>query len=146
MPHHTMPFKVSQIAEQVRGEVLGDGAVELTGFASADRARSGDLTFAEKDTYFTAAEQSPAAAIIVSGEFTSANKVLIRVPNTRIAVARLLPIFFPHDQLRPGIHPSAIVADSAQIDPTAHIGPNCVISAGVRLGARSALLGGNHIG
>jgi UDP-3-O-[3-hydroxymyristoyl] glucosamine N-acyltransferase len=141
-----MPYTVSQIAEQLRGEVLGDGAVELTGFASADNARNGDLTFAEKDTYFTAAEQSPAAAIIVSGEFTSAKKALIRVPNTRVAVARVLPAFFPTDQLLPGIHPNAIVADTAQIDPTAHIGPNCVVGAHVRLGARSALMGGNHVG
>ena len=53
-----MPFTASQIAERVRGEVLGDGSVELTGLAPADRAKSGDLTFAEKETYFAAAEQS----------------------------------------------------------------------------------------
>src|SRR5277367_2001657 len=141
-----MPYTVSQIAEQLRGEVLGDGAVELTGFASADRARNGDLTFAEKDTYFAAAEQSPAAAIIVSGEFTSAKKVLIRVPNTRVAVARVLPAFFPQDQHQPGIHPSATIAPSARIDPTACIGANCAVGAYVRLGARSVLMGGNHIG
>jgi UDP-3-O-[3-hydroxymyristoyl] glucosamine N-acyltransferase len=141
-----MPFTVSQIAEQLRGEVLGDGSVELTGFASADHARNGDLTFAEKEAYFAAAEQSQAAAIIVTGEFTSAKKVLIRVPNARVAVARVLPIFFPPDQHPLGIHPSAIIADSAQIDPTAHIGPNCVVGARVRLGARSVLMGGNHVG
>jgi len=141
-----MTFTVSQVAEQLRGEVLGDGAVELTGFASADRARNGDLTFAEKDTYFTAAEQSPAAAIIVSGEFTSAKKALIRVPNTRVAVARVLPAFFPQDQHTPGIHPSSTIAPSARIDLTAHIGPNCAVGAHVRLGARSVLMGGNHIG
>jgi UDP-3-O-[3-hydroxymyristoyl] glucosamine N-acyltransferase len=118
----------------------------LTGFASADHAKNGDLTFAEKATYFAAAEQSQAAAILVSGEFTSAKKVLIRVPNARIAVAKLLPSFFPPDQYPPGIHPSATIAATAQIDPIAHIGPNCVIGARVKIGARSALLGGNHIG
>ncbi len=141
-----MAFTVSQIAERVRGEVLGDGAVEITGIASADRAKTGDLTFAEKETYFAAAEQSQAAAILVTGEFTSAKKVLIRVPNTRVAVARLLPVFFPPDQHPSGIHPSAILDGSVQIDPTAHIGPNCVVGARVRLGARSVLMGGNHVG
>lgn len=141
-----MPITVSQIAEKLRGEVIGNGAVELTGFAAAEHARPGDLTFAEKETYFAAAEQSLAAAIIVSGEFTATTKVLIRVPNARVAVARVLPVFFPPDELPAGIHPSATVADSAQIDSTAHIGPNCVIGARVRLGARSVLVGGNHIG
>ena len=141
-----MPHTVAQIAELLRGTVTGDGAVAITGFTAADQARPGDLTFAEKETYFAAAEQSQASAILVSGEFTSATKVLIRVPNARVAVAKLLPVFFPPDQQPPGIHPSATVAASAQIDSTAHIGPNCVIGARVKIGARSALLGGNHIG
>jgi UDP-3-O-[3-hydroxymyristoyl] glucosamine N-acyltransferase len=141
-----MTITAAQIAEQLRGTVLGDGAIELTGFNSADNARPGDLTFAEKDSYFTAAEQSQASAILVSGEFASATKVLIRVPNARVAVAKLLPVFFPPDLQPAGIHPSATVAASAQIDPTAHIGPNCVIGARVKIGARSALLGGNHLG
>src|SRR6266849_8063938 len=104
-----MSVTAFQIAEQVRGEVLGDGSVELTGLAPADCARSGDLTFAEKETYFAAAEQSQATAILVSGEFTSSKKVLIRVPNARVAVARLLPFFFPADQHAPGIHPGAMI-------------------------------------
>ena len=141
-----MPFTASQIAEQLRGEVIGNGSVELTGLASADHAKSGDLTFAEKEIYFAAAEQSQATAILVSGEFTSSKKVLIRVPNARVAVAKLLPIFFPADQYPPGIHPSATIAATAQIDSTAHIGPGCVIGARVKIGAHTALLGGNHIG
>jgi UDP-3-O-[3-hydroxymyristoyl] glucosamine N-acyltransferase len=143
-----MSFTASHIAQQLRGEVLGDGAVELTGFASAENARPGDLTFAEKETYFAAAEASQASAILVSTEFSvpaTSAKVLIRVPNARVAVARLLPLLFPPTPQSPGIHPSASVAASAQIDVTAHIGPNCVIGERVQIGARSALLGGTHI-
>ena len=141
-----MTFTATQIAEQLKGEVIGDGAVLLTGFAAADLARAGDLTFAEKDTYFAAAEASAASAILVSGAFTSATKVIIRVPNARVAAARVLPLFFPPNQHPPGIHPSANIAPSAQVAATAHVGPGCVIGAGVTVGARSTLLGGNHIG
>ncbi|MBP9901631.1 MAG: UDP-3-O-(3-hydroxymyristoyl)glucosamine N-acyltransferase [Verrucomicrobiota bacterium] len=141
-----MTLTAYQIAEQLRGEVLGDGSVELTGFASAELAQPGDLTFAENENYFVVAEQSPATAILVSGEYRSAKKVLIRVPNARVAMARLLPVFFPPEQHPSGIHASAIIAASAQIDPTAHVGPNCVVGARVRLGAHSVLMGGNHIG
>jgi UDP-3-O-[3-hydroxymyristoyl] glucosamine N-acyltransferase len=141
-----MPFTASEIAQQLRGEVIGDGSIQITGFASAEHAREGDLTFAEKEIYFAAADASQASAILVSGEFASSKKVLIRVPHARIAVARLLPTFFPPDQHPQGIHPSATIAASAQIDPTAHIGPDCVVADRVRIGARSVLLGGNHIG
>src|SRR5437762_5797988 len=110
-----MPFTAAQIAEKLQGEVIGDGSIQLTGLAPADRARAGELTFAENAAYFAAAEQSQAAAILVAGTFTSSSKVLIRVPNARIALARLLPMFFPPEEHPRGIHPSAVIADSAQI-------------------------------
>lgn len=141
-----MPYTVAQIAEQLRGEVIGDAATTITGFAQADNARPGDLTFAEKESYFAAAEQGNASAILVSEPFTSTKKVLIRVKNARVAVARLLPLFFPPDAEPAGIHPSAAIDPSAQIDHTAHIGPHCVVKAGVKIGARSVLMGGNHLG
>jgi len=141
-----MSLTAAEIAKQVRGEVLGNASTLLTGFAPADCARAGDLTFADKEAYFLAADASPASAILVSGGFTSTTKVLIRVPNARVAVARVLPLFFPPDEAAPsGVHPSASVASSAQIDPTAHVGPGCVIGARAKVGARSVLMGGNHI-
>lgn len=141
-----MIITAAQIAEQLRGEVLGDGSVQLNGIAPADCARPGDLTFADKAAYFQAAELSQATAILVSKEFSTSHKVLIRVGNPRVAMARLLPMFFPPDKPTPGIHPSAVIADSAQIDATAQIGPHCVVGDRVRIGAHSTLMGGNHIG
>jgi UDP-3-O-[3-hydroxymyristoyl] glucosamine N-acyltransferase len=141
-----MPLTTAEIAKQIDGEVLGDHSVQLTGFASADKAKAGDLTFAENQTYFSRAEQSAAAAIMVDGEFTSTKKTLIRVPNARIAFAKVLPLFFPEPVLAPGIHASAVVAASAQVDPTASIGPHCVIGEQVRIGARCVLHGGDHVG
>jgi len=140
-----MPFTVAQIAEKLGGQVVGDGSIQLTGLAPAERARAGELTFAENASYFAAAEASHAAAILVAGPFVSESKVLIRVANARIVLARVLPLFFPPEEHPCGIHPSSVIADSAQIDPTAHIGPNCVIGPRVRLGARSVLMGGNHL-
>src|SRR6266511_4884994 len=120
-----MPLTAAEIAKQIDGEVLGDRSVELTGFAPADKARAGDLTFAENQTYFNRAEQSAAAAIMVDGQFTSTKKTLIRVPNARVAFAKVLPLFFPEPTFAPGVHPSAQVAPTAVIHATAHVGPCC---------------------
>jgi UDP-3-O-[3-hydroxymyristoyl] glucosamine N-acyltransferase len=141
-----MRVTATQLAEQIDGQVIGDGSVELTGIASADASVAGDLTFAEKQKYFTVADQSGATAILVSGEFASASKTLIRVANVRVAMARALALFFPQDEFSPGVHSSATVAASAQVDSTAHIGPNCVIGDGAKIGARAVLQGGNNIG
>ena len=139
-------FTAAQLARELQGEVLGDGSLLLTGFAPAVTAQAGDLTFAENEAFFAKAEQSAAAAILVDGPFTSARKVLLRVPNARIAFARVLPLFFPEKQFPAGVHPSAVVAPSAQIDPTAHVGPFCHIGEEVQIGARAVLQGGNHLG
>lgn len=141
-----MPFTAAEIAKHLGGEVIGDAALTLKGFAPADRAQAGDLTFAENENYFARAEQSAASAVIIDGAFASGRKTLIRVPDARIAFAKVLPLFFPEPVFPPGIHPSAIVPASAQIDPTAHIGPYCVLGEKVRIGARSVLQGGNYVG
>jgi UDP-3-O-[3-hydroxymyristoyl] glucosamine N-acyltransferase len=140
-----MPFTASEIAQHVGGEVSGDATLVLKGFAPADRAQPGDLTFAENESYFARADQSAASAVIIDGAFTSSRKVLIRVPNARIAFAKVLPLFFPEPVFPPGIHPTAILAASAKVDPSAHIGPYCVLGEKVRIGPRSVLHGGNHV-
>jgi UDP-3-O-[3-hydroxymyristoyl] glucosamine N-acyltransferase len=136
----------AQLAQQLDGEVVGDASVTLTGFATPDRAKAGDLLFAENEMYFAAAEASSASAILVPEQFTSSKKTLIRVKNSRIAFARVLPLFFPETVFAPGIHPTAVVAPGAQVDATAYVGPHCAIGERARVGARTALLGGNHVG
>jgi UDP-3-O-[3-hydroxymyristoyl] glucosamine N-acyltransferase len=139
-------FTASHLAGLIGGEVMGDGAVVITGIAPADAASAGDLTFAEKPSYLAAAEASQASAILVPQGFESATKVLIRVKNARIAIAKVLPLFFPPETPAAGIHASAVVDPTAQIDATASVGPHCVIGAGVTLGKNTVLMGGNHIG
>ena len=140
-----MSFTAAELAKQLQGEILGDDSISLTGFAPASTAKPGDLTFAENETFFLKAEQSAASAILIDGNFTSAKKVLIRVPNARIAFAKVLPLFFPEKKFAAGIHPTAVVAASAKIDPTAHVGPHCSVGEKVQIGARTILQGGNHI-
>lgn len=141
-----MPFTAAEIAKLLGAEVIGDASLAIKGFAPADRAQPGDLTFAENENYFARAEQSSASAIIVDGAYSSARKVLIRVANARIAFAKVMPLFFPDPVFEPGIHPTAVVAPDAQVDPTAHIGPYCVVGPKTRIGPRSVLQAANHIG
>jgi UDP-3-O-[3-hydroxymyristoyl] glucosamine N-acyltransferase len=141
-----MSFTAAEIARHLEGEVIGDPQLPLRGFAPADRAQPGDLTFAENENYFARADQSAASAIIVDGAFTSSSKVLIRVPNARIAFAKVLPLFFPEPAFAPGVHASAVIAPGAQVDASAHVGPFCVVHDGVRIGKGSVLQGANHIG
>ncbi len=141
-----MPFTAAEIARHLSGEVIGDASLVLKGFAPADRAQPGDLTFAENENYFQRADQSAASAVIVDGPYTSAKKVVIRVASARIAFAKVLPLFFPEPVMPAGVHATAMVHPDAKVHPTAHIGPWCVVGENAQIGARSVLQGSNHVG
>jgi UDP-3-O-[3-hydroxymyristoyl] glucosamine N-acyltransferase len=139
-------FTASELAQQLGGEVIGDASLALNGFAPAEGARAGHLTFAENEKYLSKAEQGGASAILVGDSVKSSSKTLIRVADPRIAFAKVLPLFFPEKQMPAGIHPTAVVAASAVVHPSVHVGPHCVVGERVQIGAGSVLLGGNHIG
>ncbi|HKQ39525.1 MAG TPA: UDP-3-O-(3-hydroxymyristoyl)glucosamine N-acyltransferase [Verrucomicrobiae bacterium] len=143
-----MPFTAAEIASHVGAEVLGDSSVQLHAFALPESARPGDLVFAETDGSFARAQKSAASAILLDETLAAdANtKVLIRAVNPRVAFAKVLALFFPPERFNPGIHPTAVIAKSASVDATAHIGPWCVVGDRVRIGARCALQCSNHIG
>lgn len=141
-----MPFTVAEIAKLVDGEVVGDADALLKNFAMADRAQAGDLTFAENEDFFARAEQSAATAVIADKRFSSSKKIVIQVPNARVAFARALAAFFPDPKFPVGIHPTAVIGKTAIIDSSAYIGPHCVIGERVKIGARSVLQAGNFVG
>lgn len=137
-----MAYTVAQIAKLIDGEILGNPEVLLTGFASVDNAKEGDLTFAEKEQFFQQAESGGASAILVDKDFKSDKKTLIKVKNVRVAYAKVVPIFYPEKKPNPGIHPSAVVSNTAVIDPSAFIGAFCVIGENVKI-SRGAILHSN---
>jgi UDP-3-O-[3-hydroxymyristoyl] glucosamine N-acyltransferase len=68
------------------------------------------------------------------------------VANPRVAFAKALPLFFTEPKFAAGIHPSAVIAKSAKVDETAHVGPHCVVGERVKIGALAVLQSGNHVG
>ncbi len=140
-------FTAAQLAERLGGQVVGDSALKLNGFAPADSAKPGELTFAENESYFARAENSSAAAILVAEDYgENGRKTQIRVPNARTAFAQVLPLFFPEPPFPPGQHPTAVISASAQIDPTAHIGPGCVVGERARIGPGVVLQARDFVG
>ena len=111
----------------------------LSGIAPLQTAEPDQISFLDNRKYVAALEATRAGAVIVHPDLAA------RVPSTAVAIvtsdphpawARVATLFFPLPPAVPGIHPSAIVAPDADIDPTAEVGPLCVIGSGVRIGPR----------
>jgi len=137
---------VAELAQQIGGEVVGDGGVQIHGVSPVDEARPGTITLADNEQNFLKADASPAAAVVVSFAVSSASKPLIRVKKTTMALAKMLAIFHPAKKPEPGIHPSAFVGRDVKRGSGIHIGANAVVKDGVTIGDRSVVDAGACVG
>jgi UDP-3-O-[3-hydroxymyristoyl] glucosamine N-acyltransferase len=63
----------------------------------------------------------------------------LRSANPYLAFARAIELFYQAPRYEPGVHPTAIVAKTAQIGAAAHIGPYCFVDDGVLIGRNAVL-------
>ncbi len=88
-----------------------------------------------------------AAAVILPAKLADQSPVdCLLADNPHAAFARIADVLHPKATGPAGVHPSAIVASDARIDPSAHIGPLVVVGARSVIGARSYIGPGCVIG
>lgn len=142
-----MQLSVSQIAERIGAKLLGDGAGGIDAVSTAEAAGGSNITFAKDGKHAKSAADSDAGAVIVSKPIAGLDKPQLVVKNVDVALIEALKIFAPKLRAaKPGIDPSAIVADSAGIGKGVSIGPYVVVESGARIGGGSIISSGCKIG
>jgi len=134
-----MRIALRELADRIDGELLGGDGVEITGIAGIDQVAENEITFIGKPALLPRAEQSPAAAVIVPFEVTSAGKPIVRAENPRLAFAKALAVFAPSQPAPRGIHPTAIIGQRLRAGEGVSIGPYCVVGDDVTMGDRVVL-------
>lgn len=142
----TISKTLGELSELLGGELVGDPDVEIRGIATLENARSSDLSFLANRKYAGKVADSGAGGILVEHAIEGLERNFIVVRDPYMALADVLPIFFPAPALPPGIDSRALVDASAQIDPTASVLALTSIGAGTRIGARTQVHGGIQIG
>ncbi|HEV2499804.1 MAG TPA: UDP-3-O-(3-hydroxymyristoyl)glucosamine N-acyltransferase [Terriglobia bacterium] len=127
-------MKLGDLARQIEAQLEGPADLEISGIAGMEDATANDLTFLANSKYVRKAASTAAAAIIVDQDIQLPGRVLIRAHDPYLAFARALEIFHPPALLRPGIHPTAVIAPTATLGHNASIGPYVVVEDGVTLG------------
>jgi UDP-3-O-[3-hydroxymyristoyl] glucosamine N-acyltransferase len=126
-----MEFTAEMIARLLDGTVEGDPGTKLYTFAKIEEGHEGALSFLSNPKYEAYIYTTGSSAVLVSNDFQPAKKVnatMIRVEDPYRAVARLLAIYEKSKPLKKGIHPTAIIEESAKIGENVYIGPYAVIS------------------
>ena len=132
-------MKLWQIAERLGCSIDGDANLEIIGVAAIEEAKAGELTFLTDRKYRAALEKSLASAVIVGKEIVPGHMAALRSANPRLDFARAIEIFHPAPHFPGGIHPTAVVAQSAKVGAGAHIGPHCFVDENVEIGRNAVL-------
>ncbi|MCD4865816.1 UDP-3-O-(3-hydroxymyristoyl)glucosamine N-acyltransferase [Pseudomonas sp. PLB05] len=144
MMSHTT-FTLGELAQwlesrQLTVELRGSSERLVTGLATLPEAGPEQLSFLANPQYrrYLADTQAGAVLLTEKDAYGYAGDALI-LANPYLAYARLSHLFDRKPRSAAGIHPTALVAADAEVDPTAAIGPYVVIEAQARIGAGVSL-------
>ena len=138
-----MGFRISEIAQALGAELVGDGDLEVSGPAEPARASRGQLALAMVPSYADdiANTQAEAAILWPGADWQALGlKAAIFAPRSRYVMAGVTQFFERKPLVDAGIHPSAIIDPSAQIGEGASIGPLVVIGPEVQIGRNARIL------
>lgn len=141
---------IGEIAAWLEATVTNEAATRITGAASLTSATGSEIAYYDGDgKSANLASKTSAGAVIttkVGREQLPPDVPSLLVEQPRLAFARVLERLYPRAEPEAGVHPSALVAADAVIDPTAHVSAQVVIGAGTRIEAGAQIGPGCVIG
>ena len=132
----TATIKLGQLAEFLGATLRGDAEKAITGLATLQEADPTQLSFLANPQYRKYLAGSQAAALLLKAADAEGfvGNALV-VPDPYAAYARISHLFDPKPKAAAGIHPTAVIAADAVVDPAASIGAFVVIESGAQVAA-----------
>ena len=146
-----MKRSLSSVAESVQAQLVGNGAVEVSGIASIPQATPEDLVFVEDEKHLHLALESHAAAVI-AGKFATKPaakphaKPLLITEHPKLTFARVAKFLRDQPDRQPGIHSSAVVHASAQLGKDVTVAERAIIGQHAKIGDHTWIGAGTVIG
>lgn len=144
-------FTLAELTHGLDVSIKGDAACRITGVATIQQARPGQLTFLT-NAYTNAHYRKFLTETKASGVILTAKDVddcpvnAIVSQNPYYTYAQMAAAFLPKIQTTSGVDATAIIGKDCHIDPSVYIGPRCVIGDRVHLGPRVRIGAGCVIG
>ena len=141
-------MRIDELAELVRGRVVGDGATVVERIADLEHAGESEIAYVENESFLAVASESKAACLIVNERLGEKlpDRPLIEVANPKLAFSLVGAALHPPVRREPAIHPTAVVAENADVALTAYVGPNVCIGEYTSVGAYTRLEAGVVLG
>ena len=130
-------IKLGQLAEFLGATLRGDKDKDINGLATLREAGPDQISFLANPQYRKFLTDTQAAAVLLKpadADSFAGNALL--VPDPYLAYARISHLFDPKPKAAAGIHPTAVIADDAVVDPAASIGAFAIVESGARIAAQ----------
>ncbi|MDR2576861.1 MAG: UDP-3-O-(3-hydroxymyristoyl)glucosamine N-acyltransferase [Puniceicoccales bacterium] len=124
--------------------VAGVCSEPLTGIASLELAKRGDISFLHNQRYATQVAKSRASLLLLPENFPASpppDTAYLFFANPSLALGILCEIVEKTLEIPPpiGIHPTAVIARTAEVHDAASVGPFCVIEENVKIGPHTVV-------
>ncbi|HET7162815.1 MAG TPA: UDP-3-O-(3-hydroxymyristoyl)glucosamine N-acyltransferase [Rhodanobacteraceae bacterium] len=136
-------YRIDELARRFGLEARGDSSRVIRGVAPLARAERQHLAFLANPRYAADLAHTGAGVVVLRAEQAEASPAPVLIAkDPYLAYARIASLFEHTPASAPGIHPSTVVMRGAKIDPSASVGPFCVVEAGATIEAGAVL--GSH--
>ncbi|HSF18877.1 MAG TPA: UDP-3-O-(3-hydroxymyristoyl)glucosamine N-acyltransferase [Vicinamibacteria bacterium] len=139
-------FRLDVLCERLRGELAGDGTIEITGLSSLADAGPGDLSWFADPRYRKELANTKASAIVTRERLPHQPIAQVLVKDPLLALIDLVDLFHPPTSFESGVHALAAVYPSARLGEGVSVGPFAVIDENVTIGARTVVHPGAYLG
>ncbi|RJX81381.1 UDP-3-O-(3-hydroxymyristoyl)glucosamine N-acyltransferase [Pseudomonas sp. LS-2] len=132
----TATITLGHLAEFLGATLRGPQDKEITGLATLQEAGPGQVSFLANPQYRKFLANTHAAAVLLKpadADGYAGDALLVADPY--LAYARISHLFDPKPKSAAGVHPTAVVAEDAFVDPAASVGAYAVIESGARIAA-----------
>lgn len=127
---------LGELASLVKGKVVGEKDLEITGVSGLDTAQPGEISLIAAAKVIPVARASKASAFVFPSNLRGFKFKGIEVDNPRLAFAQILWHFYPKKNYPEEIHPTAVVGADFHYGVGCHIAPLVSIGDQVSLGER----------
>ncbi|WP_340616435.1 UDP-3-O-(3-hydroxymyristoyl)glucosamine N-acyltransferase [Xenorhabdus entomophaga] len=140
-------IRLADLAQQLNGQLHGDGDIVITGIAPMYSANSEQITFLSDSRYTDKLVECQAAAVVLrEADLPHCKVAALVVKDPYLAYARMAQIMDTTPQPAQDIHPSAVISPDAVLGKNVAVGANAVIESGVELGDNVIIGAGCFIG
>lgn len=140
-------YSLGEIVERFGGELVGDSGILIRQVAPLATAQAEQISFLANPKYRRQLEGTRAGAVIVAFSERQATALpRILSDNPYAYFAKVSALLNPPQVEKPGIHPTAVVDDTAVIPESAAVGAFAYVGKGVSIGERAVIGAGCYLG